>query len=99
MIKYKEWSEILIKPQALNDSRLFVLERRIIEEEELRIKEFIILQENMKKLIYTIEQDEQIKLKNTEAFTNVDIKFPTIRSPRNGMDPSELSKSVDFGSK
>ena len=58
MIKYKEWSEILIKPQALNDSRLFVLERRIIEEEELRIKEFIILQENMKKLIYTIEQDE-----------------------------------------
>ena len=55
MIKYKEWSEILIKPQALNDSRLFTLERRIIEEEELRIKEFIILQENMKKLIYTIE--------------------------------------------
>ena len=43
MIKYKEWSEILIKPQALNDSRLFTLERRIIEEEELRIKEFIIL--------------------------------------------------------
>jgi hypothetical protein len=30
--KYKEWSEILIKPQALNDSRLFCLERRIIEE-------------------------------------------------------------------
>ena len=83
MVKYKEWSEILIKPQALNDSRLFVLERRIAEEEELRIKEFIILQENMKKLIYTIEQGEQIKLQNNEAFTNVDIKFPTIRQPRN----------------
>lgn len=40
MTKYKEWSEILIKPQALNDSRLFALEARIKEEEKIRLDEF-----------------------------------------------------------
>ena len=54
IVKYKEWSEILIKPQTLNDSRLFAVEARIIEEEKVRLNEFKMMQESIRKLIYTL---------------------------------------------
>jgi hypothetical protein len=37
--KYADWSKILIEPTSLNEARLFALETRIHEEEEIRIKE------------------------------------------------------------
>lgn len=37
--KYLDWSKILIEPSSLNEARLYALETRLHEEEEIRIKE------------------------------------------------------------
>ena len=55
MEKYQDWSKVLIEPTSLNDARLFALESRLHEEEEIRIKEFEFISEAVKKLIYTLE--------------------------------------------
>lgn len=39
MKKYENWSKVLIEPSSLNDARLFALEARVLEEEDVRIKE------------------------------------------------------------
>jgi hypothetical protein len=57
MDKYQDWSKVLVEPASLNDARLFSLESRIHEEEEMRITEFDYLKESIKKLIYSIEQN------------------------------------------
>ena len=56
MEKYQDWSKVLIEPTSLNDARLFSLESRIHEEEEIRIKEYDFLKDMTKKLIYSLEQ-------------------------------------------
>lgn len=56
MDKYQDWSKVLIEPASLNDARLFSLESRIHEEEEIRMKEFEFLKDLSKKLIYSLEQ-------------------------------------------
>jgi hypothetical protein len=55
MDKYQDWSKVLIEPASLNDARLFSLESRIHEEEEIRMKEFEFLKDLSKKLIYSLE--------------------------------------------
>lgn len=47
---------MLIEPASLNDARLFALETRMHEEEDIRIKEYEYLRDLMKKLIYSLEQ-------------------------------------------
>jgi hypothetical protein len=37
MEKYENWSKVLIEPSSLNDARLFSLEARIQEEENIRM--------------------------------------------------------------
>lgn len=56
MDKYQDWSKVLIEPSSLNDARLYSLESRIHEEEEMRLKEFDFLKDLTKKLIYSLEQ-------------------------------------------
>ena len=56
MDKYQDWSKVLIEPSSLNDARLYSLESRIHEEEEIRMKEFEFLKDLSKKLIYSLEQ-------------------------------------------
>jgi hypothetical protein len=46
----------LIEPASLNDARLFSIESRVHEEEEIRMKEYEFLRDLMKKLIYSFEQ-------------------------------------------
>ena len=55
MDKYTDWSKVLIEPASMNDARLFSLESRVHQEEELRIEEFDFLRDMMKKLIYSFE--------------------------------------------
>lgn len=55
MDKYADWSRVLIEPSSLNDARLYSLESRIHEEEEMRLKEFDFLKDLTKKLIYSLE--------------------------------------------
>lgn len=56
MQKYEDWSKVLIEPQTLNDARLYALETRIHEEENLRIREFHLMKEHMMRLFYTLDQ-------------------------------------------
>lgn len=56
MDKYQDWSKVLIEPASMNDARLFSLESRVHQEEEIRIKEFEFLRDSIKKLIYSFEQ-------------------------------------------
>ena len=56
MEKYQDWSKVLIEPQSLNDARLFSLESRVHQEEEIRIKEYEFMRDCMKKMIYSMEQ-------------------------------------------
>ena len=46
----------MIEPSSLNDARLYSLESRIHEEEEMRLKEFDFIKDLTKKLIYSLEQ-------------------------------------------
>jgi predicted Ser/Thr protein kinase len=55
MQKYEDWSKVLIEPQTLNDARLFALETRIHEEENLRMKEFHVIKDYYMKLLFTLE--------------------------------------------
>lgn len=56
MDKYQDWSKVLIEPASMNDARLFSLESRMHEEEEIRIKEYEFVRDLMKKLIYSLEK-------------------------------------------
>ena len=53
--KYKDWTKVLIEPATLNEGRLFSVESRMTEEEEMRIKEYEYLREMFKKLLYSLE--------------------------------------------
>ena len=53
--KYADWSKILIEPASLNEARLYTLETRLHEEEEIRIKEYEFVRDLMRKLIYSLE--------------------------------------------
>jgi len=51
------WVDMLIKPQELNQARLFTIESRIKENEQTKMNEVEFLKETVKKLIYSIEQN------------------------------------------
>ena len=54
--KYADWSKVLIEPTSLNEARLYALETRIHEGEEIRIKEQEYMRDVIKKLIFSLEQ-------------------------------------------
>ena len=62
--KYTDWSKILIEPTSLNEARLYALETRVHEEEDMRIKEYEYLRDLMKKLIFSLEQTNLSSLDN-----------------------------------
>ena len=47
---------MLIEPATVNEARLFSLESRVVEEEEMRIKEYEYMRDMFKKLVYSLEQ-------------------------------------------
>ena len=58
MKKYEDWSKVLIEPSTLNEARLFSVESRIHEEEEMRVKEYQFIRDTFKKLLYSLEQSQ-----------------------------------------
>ena len=56
MDKHKDWQRILIEPATMNDARLYSVETRITEEEEMRIREYEYMRDCLKKLLYSLEQ-------------------------------------------
>ena len=53
--KYKDWQRILIEPATMNEARLFSVETRLNEEEEMRIREYEYMRDLLKKLLYSLE--------------------------------------------
>ena len=53
---------MLIEPATLNEGRLFSVESRLTEEEEMRIKEYEYLREMFKKLLYSLEQMNMVNI-------------------------------------
>ena len=51
----EQWVQMLIKPQELNQARLYAVETRISENEQMKMREVDFLKETIKKLIYAIE--------------------------------------------
>lgn len=64
--KYADWSKILIEPSSLNEARLYALETRLHEEEDIRIKEYEYVRDLMKKLIFSLEQTSQAQFDNPQ---------------------------------
>ena len=71
MNKYENWSKVLIEPSSLNDARLFALETRIHDEEDIRIKEFETMRDVIRKLLYSIQENETL---NPSALGKMDEK-------------------------
>ena len=89
--KYEEWSKVLIEPTSLNVARLYALETRLHEEETLRIKENQFVSENMKRLIYTL--NNQKKETNTvQKDDDLPYKLPSLNTTKASMLRTEMSK-------
>ncbi len=71
--KYSDWSKLLIEPTTINEARLFALETRVNEEEDMRIKEYDFLRDLMRKLLYSMEQStfESLDGKQTKIKTQL----------------------------
>ena len=46
----------MIEPATMNDARLYSVETRLNEEEEMRIREYEYVRDLLKKLLYSLEQ-------------------------------------------
>lgn len=63
----EKWVEMLIKPQELNQARLFSIESRIKENEHNKMREFDFVKETIKKLIYAMEQQQMSSVRHSNA--------------------------------
>jgi len=68
--KYSDWSKLLIEPTTINEARLFALETRVNEEEDMRIKEYDFLRDLMRKLLYSLEQSTFDSLDGTQIIVD-----------------------------
>jgi len=89
-LKYKDWSKVLIEPATMNDARVFSLESRMTELEDIRIREFDFLKDLMKKLAYSLEQS---------SVQHLDFELPRLMtSPRSDTQQSDITmlKRMNF---
>lgn len=85
--KYSHWVKKLIEPSSFNDARLFALETRFEEEEEMRFAQIETFKDLFKKLVYTFEQDK-----------SNDVEHHSLPSLIKPMD-RKVTQSFNFGTK
>ena len=91
MEKYQDWSRVLIEPASMNDARLYSLESRIHEEEEMRLKEFDFLKDLTKKLIYSLEQQSVNQVDGLAKMSaNLDVSVHALNQPSLSKTPSQM---------
>jgi len=78
MKKYENWSKVLIEPSSLNDARLYSLETRIHEEEDIRVKEYEFMRDFLRKFLYSFHQS--VSLYDSIMPAVKDIKSPDKQS-------------------
>lgn len=72
---FDDFMNNVVKPQQLGEARLFAVETRLKEEEDLRIVELSHMKDIVKKLIFAIEQ-ANLTAKDTSSTTNLDSGAP-----------------------
>ena len=106
--KYNDWSRVLIEPATVNDARLFSVESRITEEEEMRIKEYEYLRDMFKKLLYSLEQvnmqaidskgivkqETQVDPERRSALPN--LLVPGQREDAKAKSVTDFNKTIEF---
>jgi hypothetical protein len=53
--RIEDWAKLLVKPQEVNQARLFAIDTRLKETEDFRVKEISFLKDAVRKLIYALE--------------------------------------------
>jgi len=105
--KYNDWSRVLIEPATVNDARLFSVESRIQEEEEMRIKEYEYLRDMFKKLLYSLEQVNMQNIDNKgivkgESMTGdgkgtlPNLLIPGQKDDMKAKSVTEFNKTIEF---
>ena len=101
--KYDDWSRVLLEPMSLNDARLFSLETRVTEEEEMRVKEYEYLRDLMKKLIYALEQINTVNITRTSGRDSLNVTgasfLPNLMNAGKDQPKSpqpEMDKTMEF---
>lgn len=56
--RIEDWAKLLVKPQEVNQARLFAIDTRLKETEDFRVKEISFMKDAFKKLIFALEQAE-----------------------------------------
>ena len=69
-----QWVKMLIKPQELNQARLYAVETRIQENEQSKMREIDFIKETLKKLIYAMEQSSISSVKNQGVHKDSSVK-------------------------
>lgn len=92
MDKYQDWSKVLIEPASLNDARLFALESRMHEEEEIRIKEYEFVRDVMKKLIYSLEKTNISQIDGMLSGTGLGMKSNVDPFASQALNAASISK-------
>ena len=73
---------------TVNDARLFAVESRLTEEEEMRVKEYEYIRDLMKKLIYALEQINMVNIENKKLISGKD-----------GNDDANILPNLNMGGK
>ena len=89
-----QWVTMLIKPQELNHARLYAIEARIQENEQMKMAEFDFLKDTVKKLIYAIEHNQFANLKALDVPTQ---SINDLNSQTHGQLPSLMKGSKSKG--
>ena len=53
--RIEDWAKLLVKPQEVNQARLFAIDTRLKETEEFRVREVAFMKDTVKKLIFALE--------------------------------------------
>lgn len=56
--RIEDWAKLLVKPQEVNQARLFAIETRLKETEDFRVREITFVKDALKKTIFALEQAE-----------------------------------------
>ena len=56
--RIEDWAKLLVKPQEVNQARLFAIDTRLKETEDFRVREAGFMKDIFRKLIYALEQTE-----------------------------------------
>lgn len=88
---------------TVNDARLFAVEARLTEEEEMRVKEYEYIRDLMKKLIYALEQLNMVNIENKKLLPGKDSLdensanlLPSLINAGKDQKATDFAKTMEF---